>query len=101
VQLFLSGEVGTRYTRAISLRWKTPAERQQAARQTVQDVMSLLSEADRSSAEGKALRLLAADALVSQLTGLLIDSPPGGEREAAETATVRRTLAVTKSNWGP
>lgn len=101
VQPFLSREVGLRYTRATSLRWKTPAERQQAARQTVQDVMSLLSEADRSSAAGKALRLLAADALVSQLTGLLIDSPPGGEREAAEAATVRRTLASYRVRLGP
>jgi hypothetical protein len=88
----LNREIGTPYTRSISFQWKTPAEREQGARQIDRDLTALLREADGSSREGRGLRLLAADALVSQLSVVLIESPPGGEREAAEASAVRRKL---------
>lgn len=73
--------------------WKTPAEREQLAGQADREVTALLRQASGSSGEEAARNLLAADALVSKLSVLLIESPPGGEREARETASIRRKLA--------
>ncbi|MDQ6708418.1 MAG: hypothetical protein M3Z85_20865 [Acidobacteriota bacterium] len=89
----LNREIGAAYTKSINFQWKTPAEREQGVSRTDRDLTALLRETDRSTGEDKALRLLAADALVSKLSGLLVESPPGGEREAAETTAVRRKLA--------
>jgi hypothetical protein len=89
----LSRNIGERYTRAVHFKEKTQVEREQAARRTSRDVLSLLDEASRSSAEEKAMKLLAADALVSQLTGLLYDSSSGRDRESALAPGVRRSLA--------
>jgi hypothetical protein len=73
--------------------WKTAAEREQLAGQADRDVTALLRQANGSSREDAARRLLSADALVAKLSVLLIESPPGGEREAQETDAIRRKLA--------
>jgi hypothetical protein len=93
VQAQLNRELGANYARSIGFEWKTPPECGQGARLADRELTVLLRDAEHASREGRALRLLAADALVSKLSGLLVESPPGGEREAEQARSVRQELA--------
>jgi hypothetical protein len=89
----VDGLGGVPDSNAAAVPWKTPAEREQQALQADRELTALLREAGGSSREDAARRLLAADALVSKLGGLLLEPPAGGEREAREADSIRRKLA--------
>jgi hypothetical protein len=87
----LKTEIGEPFMAEIDAQWKTPAEREAWTRRIHRDLLDLLRPA--ASRDLRALRLLAADALVAKLALLLVDSPPGRTGEARATAGIRRQLA--------
>ena len=89
----LADLVGAPYVRALNAEWKTPVDRERMARQTFEDSKVLLQTTQSRDRALEAVRLLAADALMLKLAALLVDSPAGGEREAAAASVVRRTLS--------
>ena len=93
VRTRLKARIGVAYVRAMTLNFASPADRARRVGETIQDLTAILREADGAGAPRRALCLLAADDVINQLSGWLVQSSPQGERESGEAAGVRRLLA--------
>ena len=93
VRARLKARIGAPYVRAMAAIPAQPADRARLARETTQDLATILRESDASGAPRRALCLLAADQVVNKLSQWLIESSPKGEHESVEADGVRRLLS--------
>jgi hypothetical protein len=92
VRLRLMARIGPPFIRAMRASGTQTTDPPRFVRETVQDLIAILREADVSSPPRRALCLLAADLVVNKLSLWLVEPSPQGERESSAANQVRREL---------